>query len=203
METQGAMRMAEQEIFFFDQIESPIGELTIVVDRKGAMRMLWFDGGDERLPAGRRRMASSEVGWRTAFAHRFPDVALAPRRDPFGHSTTLKAYFDGDMEALERIPVVFGGTPFQNKVWKALRRIPTGTTLSYGALAKKIGEPKAVRAVGLANGSNPIGVVVPCHRVIGSDGSLTGYGGGLPRKKWLLEHEARHCGAQFQLEASA
>ena len=177
--------MTEQETFFFDQIESPIGELTIIVDRKGAMRMLWFDGGKE------------------AFAHRFPDIALAPRRDPFGHSTTLKAYFDGDMEALERIPVVFAGTPFQNKVWKALRKIPSGTTVSYGALAKKIGEPKAVRAVGLANGSNPIGVVVPCHRVIGSDGSLTGYGGGLPRKKWLLEHEARYCGAQFQLEVSA
>ena len=107
------------------------------------------------------------------------------------------------MEALDRIPAVFSGTPFQNRVWKALRKIPIGTTTSYGALAKKIGEPKAVRAVGLANGSNPIGVVVPCHRVIGSDGSLTGYGGGLPRKKWLLDHEARHCASQFRLEVSA
>jgi len=88
-------------------------------------------------------------------------------------------------------------------VWKALRRIPGGKTTSYGALAKKIGEPKAVRAVGLANGANPVGVVVPCHRVIGSDGSLTGYGGGLPRKKWLLAHEARHTASNFSLEATA
>ena len=88
-------------------------------------------------------------------------------------------------------------------LWKALRKIPSGRTMSYGALAKKIGKPNAMRAVGMANGSNPIGVVVPCHRVIGSNGSLTGFGGGLPRKKWLLEHEARHCGAQFELEASA
>ena len=81
------------------------------------------------------------------------------------------------------------GTPFQRAVWAALRRIPAGETLSYGQLAAQIGKPKAVRAVGLANGSNPVGVVVPCHRVIGADGSLTGYGGGLPRKLWLLEHE--------------
>ncbi|HLY06637.1 MAG TPA: MGMT family protein, partial [Rhizomicrobium sp.] len=88
-----------------------------------------------------------------------------------------------------------------NKVWKQLRRIPVGKTMSYGAMAKKIGEPKAMRAVGLANGSNPIAVIVPCHRVIGSDGSLTGFGGGLPRKKWLLDHEAKHSASKFQLEA--
>ncbi|MGH6877753.1 MAG: methylated-DNA--[protein]-cysteine S-methyltransferase [Rhizomicrobium sp.] len=195
--------MAEREKFYFDQIDSPIGKLTIVVDRKGAMRMLWFEGGEERLPEGRGKIASATVGWRTAFEHRFPGAEVTSQRDPSGHSSTLRAYFKGDMDALDRIPVVFDGTPFQNKVWKALRRIPIGTTTSYGALAKKIGEPKAVRAVGLANGSNPIGLVVPCHRVIGSDGSLTGYGGGLPRKKWLLEHEARYCGAGFRLEALA
>ena len=173
----------------FDRIDTPIGDIVIIVDQDGAMRLLSFDDGDER--------------WRHEFARRHPDVELSPKRNPSGHSATLRAYFEGDMEALDRIPVVFAGTPFQNKVWKALRKIPTGRTMSYGALAKKIGEPKAVRAVGLANGSNPIGVVVPCHRVIGGDGSLTGYGGGLPRKKWLLEHEARHCGAAFSLEASA
>ena len=85
---------------------------------------------------------------------------------------------------------------------RKLRRIPVGKTMSYGALAKKIGEPNAMRAVGLANGSNPIAVVVPCHRVIGSDGSLTGFGGGLPRKKWLLDHEARHSASKFRLEAA-
>lgn len=195
--------MSEKDDFVFDQIDTPIGEITIIVDAKGAMRMLWFDGGEERTRPKNRTMPSSKVGWRTAFEYHYPDATLTAQRDPFGHSTTLRAYFAGDMEALDRIPVAFGGTSFQNKVWKALRRIPVGTTLSYGGLAKKIGEPKAVRAVGLANGSNPIGIVVPCHRVIGSDGSLTGYGGGLPRKKWLLEHEARHCAKQFQLEALA
>ena len=81
------------------------------------------------------------------------------------------------------------GTPFQKTVWKTLRKIECGHTISYAELARRIGRPSAVRAVGLANGQNPVSVVVPCHRVIGSDGRLTGYGGGLPRKKWLLEHE--------------
>ncbi len=181
--------MAERETFVFDRIDTPVGKLVIVADAAGAMRMLSFDEDDKR--------------WRRQFARWFPGAEVVARRDPFGHSSTLMAYFEGDMEALDRIPVVFNGTPFQNKVWNALRRIPTGTTVSYGAVAREIGEPRAVRAVGLANGSNPIGVVVPCHRVIGSDGSLTGYGGGLPRKKWLLEHEARHCATKFRLEASA
>ena len=180
--------MAEPETFFFDVIDSPIGKLAIAADQKGAMRMLSFDGDGER--------------WRKDFARRFPGANLVARRDPFGHASALKAYFAGDMNVLDKIPVVFAGTSFQNKVWKALRRIPVGQTLSYGALAKKIGEPKAMRAVGLANGSNPIAVIVPCHRVIGSDGSLTGFGGGLPRKKWLLEHEAKHSVAKFQLEAA-
>jgi methylated-DNA-[protein]-cysteine S-methyltransferase len=180
--------MAETERFFFDVVDTPIGKLAIVVDEKGAMRMLSFDGESER--------------WRKDFKRRFPAAGLVARRDPFGHGSTLNRYFAGDMGALDKIPVVFGGTPFQNKVWRQLRKIPVGRTLSYGALAKKIGEPKAMRAVGLANGSNPIAVIVPCHRVIGSDGSLTGFGGGLPRKKWLLEHEARHTTAKFQLEAA-
>ena len=180
--------MAETETFLFDCIDTPVGKLAIVADQKGAMRLLSFDGDGER--------------WRRDFARRFPGATLVPRRDPFGHVSALKAYFGGGMEALDKIPVAFSGTPFQNKVWKALRRIPVGKTLSYGALAKKIGEPKAMRAVGLANGSNPIAVIVPCHRVIGSDGSLTGFGGGLPRKKWLLEHEAKHTAAKFRLEAA-
>ena len=195
--------MAEQTGFVFDQIETPIGEITIVVDQTGAMRMLWFDGGDDKPKPGRRRMSSSQVGWRTAFQHRFPNSSVTPQRNPFGRSAILEAYFEGDMESLDKIPVVFGGTPFQNKVWKALCGIPVGTTMSYGALARQIGEPNAMRAVGLANGANPIGLVVPCHRVIGSNGSLTGYGGGLPRKKWLLEHEARHSAGRFLLRATA
>jgi methylated-DNA-[protein]-cysteine S-methyltransferase len=181
--------MAEQQTFYFDRVTSPVGDLVLVADGDGALRMTWFDDGD--------------ATWRRALALRYPDVTLAPRKDPFGLSSALRAYFKGDIFVLDKLPVVFAGTPFQLKVWKALRRIPGGMTTSYGALAKKIGEPKAVRAVGLANGSNPVGVVVPCHRVIGSDGSLTGYGGGLPRKKWLLAHEARHTASNFRLEATA
>jgi methylated-DNA-[protein]-cysteine S-methyltransferase len=98
-------------------------------------------------------------------------------------------YFGGDLRALDAVPCDPGGTPFQARVWKALRTIPVGTTWSYGALARRIGDPKAVRAVGFANGSNPIAVVIPCHRVIGSNGTLVGYGGGLERKHWLLAHE--------------
>ena len=101
----------------------------------------------------------------------------------------LKGYFAGDLDGLKTIKWRVAGTPFQRKVWTALRTIPAGTTTSYGALAAQLDMPKAVRAVGLANGSNPISIVVPCHRVIGANGSLTGYGGGLERKRWLLQHE--------------
>jgi methylated-DNA-[protein]-cysteine S-methyltransferase len=101
----------------------------------------------------------------------------------------LKAYFAGDIAAIEDIPAESGGTEFQRKCWKMLRKIPAGKTWSYNQLARRIGRPAAVRAVGAANGANPISVVVPCHRVIGADGSLTGYGGGLDRKLWLLRHE--------------
>ncbi len=101
----------------------------------------------------------------------------------------LSAFFAGDVHAIDDIEVETGGTAFQREVWAALREIPAGETWSYGQLAKHIGRPAAVRAVGLANGSNPIGVVVPCHRVIGANGSLTGYAGGLERKAWLLKHE--------------
>ena len=180
--------MAETKTFFFDVVNSPVGKLAIVADENGAMRLLSFDGETER--------------WRKDFLRRFGEASLVARRDPFGHATALKSYFAGDMDVLDSVPVVFSGTPFQNRVWKQLRRIPVGKTTSYGALAKKIGEPKAMRAVGLANGANPVAVIVPCHRVIGSDGSLTGFGGGLPRKKWLLEHEAKHCATKFRLEAA-
>jgi len=101
----------------------------------------------------------------------------------------MRAYFKCDIAAIDGLPVETAGTPFQRSVWRALRRIRRGTTISYAELARWIGKPRAVRAAGLANGQNPISIVVPCHRVIGSNGTLTGYGGGLPRKKWLLEHE--------------
>ncbi len=101
----------------------------------------------------------------------------------------LLAYFDGDLSAVNDLPTETNGTAFQRAVWQVLRKIPAGRTISYGALAAQIGNPKAVRAVGLANGSNPIAIVVPCHRVIGANASLTGYGAGLHRKRWLLAHE--------------
>jgi len=105
----------------------------------------------------------------------------------------LQEYFEGRRLTFE-IPLAPAGTEFQRRVWMALRDIPYARTVSYGDVAREIGNPKGGRAVGLANGRNPISIIVPCHRVIGSDGSLTGYGGGLERKQWLLEHEARHAG---------
>jgi len=115
---------------------------------------------------------------------------LEPCKNPRGISDTIKRYFEGDLAAIDALPVKTAGTAFQREVWNALRSIPCGTTISYAKLAQQIGRPAAVRAVGLANGSNPIGVIVPCHRVIGANGSLTGYGGGIDRKRWLLAHES-------------
>lgn len=104
----------------------------------------------------------------------------------------MARYFEGDIDAIANVPAQTAGTPFQRRVWHALRSIPNGSAVSYGKLAEQIARPRAVRAVGLANGANPIGIVVPCHRVIGSNGSLTGYGRGLERKRWLLDHEQKH-----------
>jgi methylated-DNA-[protein]-cysteine S-methyltransferase len=114
---------------------------------------------------------------------------LCERRTPAAIRDALASYFAGDLHAIDRIEVATMGTQFQRDVWAALRTIRPGITLSYGALAAHIGRSKAVRAVGAANGCNPISVVVPCHRVIGADASLTGYGGGIERKRWLLSHE--------------
>jgi methylated-DNA-[protein]-cysteine S-methyltransferase len=155
------------------RIGSPIGDLVAVV-HEGALRALSFaEGRDDPLATCSRRLGP-----------------LDPREgDPLGLARRLAAYFAGDLAVLSSIPVATGGTDFQRRVWTALRRIPVGRTISYGALARRVGSPEAVRAVGAANGANPVAVVVPCHRVIGSDGSLTGYGGGLDRKRWLLAHE--------------
>ena len=120
---------------------------------------------------------------------RYGDVDLIPTSDAGGYGASIRAYLAGDLTALDDIPVDTGGTPFQQKVWQALRRIPAGETRSYGDVARALRRPRAVRAVGTANGRNPVALIVPCHRVIGSDGSLTGYAGGLERKRWLLRHE--------------
>lgn len=168
------------EKFFFERIQSPVGELLLIADASGTLRVLEFHDKSDR--------------WRPLITRRFKDAEMVEKPGAFGHAETLSRYFNGDVEALDTMPAAGQGTEFQRTVWTALRTIPVGATLSYGALAKQIGQPAAMRAVGLANGANPIAIVVPCHRVIGSDGSLTGYGGGLERKRWLLAHEARHAG---------
>ena len=132
-------------------------------------------------------------------ASQIADLALVEASNPGGLTTALRAYFEGELTAIDDLPVETGGSEFQSKVWRALRMIRCGETWSYGDLARQIGNPAAVRAVGLANGSNPIAIVVTCHRVIGSDGSLTGYGGGLDRKRWLLAHERAKHGSQLLL----
>jgi methylated-DNA-[protein]-cysteine S-methyltransferase len=162
-----------------DRIKTPIGELVIVADEDGRLRASGWSERDARMQRTLRSYAEGR------------GVSLTPASDPAGLATAIRAYFAGDLKAIDGLPVVTGGTEFQRAVWQALREIACGETLSYGALARRIGRASAVRAVGLANGSNPIGVIVPCHRVIGSDGSLTGYGGGVDRKRWLLTHERR------------
>jgi methylated-DNA-[protein]-cysteine S-methyltransferase len=134
----------------------------------------------------------------------FPSIPASVQRDDDALAPVveqLQAYFAGDLTGFD-LPMSTHGTEFQCRVWAALCDIPYGETISYGELARRVGNPKASRAVGLANGRNPIAIVVPCHRVIGADGSLTGYGGGLERKVWLLEHEAAHGpgAAQARLE---
>lgn len=120
---------------------------------------------------------------------RFPGVELQAATNPFGITDAIKAYFAGELSAIDGLLVDGGGSEFERQVWAELRRIPCGTTVSYGSIARKLGDIGLSRAVGTANGKNPIAVIVPCHRVIGADGSMTGYGGGLKRKEWLLRHE--------------
>jgi methylated-DNA-[protein]-cysteine S-methyltransferase len=153
----------------YTSVESPIGPLLLAGDNAG-LHFLSF--------ASSKRAVRPEKDW---------------KRDDSGFGKVkrqLAEYFRGEREEFD-VPLAMDGTEFQLSVWHALRRIPYGETISYGQLAERIGNPKAVRAVGLANGCNPIPIIVPCHRVIGSDGSLTGFGGGLPTKKKLLELEAR------------
>ena len=133
--------------------------------------------------------ADFEARMRTLLARHYGAVTLVEGALPASIAAALDAYFAGDLAALDAVPVATGGSKFQRSVWAALRAIRPGTTTGYGALAAVIGNPGAARAVGLANGSNPIGIVVPCHRVIGANGTLTGYAGGVARKEWLLWHE--------------
>jgi methylated-DNA-[protein]-cysteine S-methyltransferase len=165
-----------------DRMLTPIGEALLVTDEAGRLRALDWAEKETRLV---RQM-------REAYAPLLPVAGSAPQ----GVRRAFGAYFEGELHALETIPWRAAGSDFQLAVWTALTTIPVGQTLSYSELALQLGNPRAVRAVGLANGSNPISIVVPCHRVIGADGSLTGYGGGLDRKRWLLQHEAPASGAE-------
>jgi methylated-DNA-[protein]-cysteine S-methyltransferase len=156
---------------------SPVSPLLLVTDDDGALRALEFADKEPRM-------------------HRFLEIhygtyELKSGSPPPAILRALDDYFKGECAAIDHIHVATGGTPFQRDVWRALRTIPSGSTMTYGELAARIGRRGASRAVGAANGSNPIAIVVPCHRVIGASGNLTGYGGGLPRKHWLLEHERR------------
>jgi methylated-DNA-[protein]-cysteine S-methyltransferase len=161
-----------------DRLGTPVGQMLLAADEADNLRAIFWTEKDREMETFLAR-------------HYAPlRVDLAPvEGPPLDATIALARYFDGDLHAIDDLPVKTAGTEFQRTVWRALRQIPCGTTISYGELARRIGRPDAVRAVGLANGANPIGVVVPCHRVIGANGSLTGYGGGMERKRWLLDHE--------------
>ena len=169
------MRNTPPETLTLDRVATPAGEVLLVTDADGAVRALDFAGYEERTMRLLRR-------------HWGP-VALVDGSAPGPVRAAVRAYFAGDLRALEGLAVKTNGTPFQRAVWASLRTIPAGQTRTYGQLAAAIGAPKAVRAAGLANGQNPVALIVPCHRVIGQNGTLTGYAGGLERKRWLLDHE--------------
>jgi methylated-DNA-[protein]-cysteine S-methyltransferase len=157
---------------FSERFATPVGEFLLVTDAAGALRAAnWSDREYRMAPA-------------------LKGAVLEGRTAPSAGRLALEAYFAGDLAAIDSLTVETGGTPFQQQVWMALRTIPVGQASTYRGLAEGIGRPSAIRAVGHANGTNPVSVVVPCHRLIGTNGSLTGYGGGLERKAWLLRHES-------------
>jgi methylated-DNA-[protein]-cysteine S-methyltransferase len=155
---------------------SPIGDMLVAWDDDEHLRVLDFSDFEQRM--------------QTLLRLHYGDCEIRDGAPPPSIASGLTRYFAGEITAIDGIAVSSGGTDFQKSVWAELRNIPAGATISYGELAHRLGKPKAVRAVGGANGANPIGIVVPCHRVIGANGTLTGYGGGMHRKKWLLAHEA-------------
>jgi methylated-DNA-[protein]-cysteine S-methyltransferase len=156
-------------VVYYTTFESPVGPLLLAGDA-GGLRLVSFESSKHAAP---------------------PQASWKQDKAPFAEVIRqLQAYFRGELKTFD-VLLAMEGTGFQLRVWNALRAIPYGETISYAQLAERIGNPKAVRAVGLANGSNPIPIIVPCHRVIGSDGSLTGFGGGLATKKILLELESK------------
>lgn len=170
---------------------TPIGTLVIMSDEQGQLRAVDWRDFEDRM----RKLLARHYGPQ--------GVVLTPAVTSTCHAAALSAYFEGNLYAIDALCTATAGTPFQKRVWKALREIAAGETVSYGDLAKRIGQPTAIRAVGLANGANPVSIVAPCHRVIGADGSLTGYGGGLDRKRWLLRHEKRAIASSARSAASS
>jgi methylated-DNA-[protein]-cysteine S-methyltransferase len=160
-----------------DDIDTALGTILLVADQQALCALEYADQQTQLVKRLTRR---------------YGQMQLQRAKNPHGFTDLLKAYFAGDYSAIDRIPVNAGGTPFQQQVWSALRDIPLGNTISYGELAAKLGKPTAARAVGMANAINPISIVVPCHRVIGANATLVGYGGGLERKQWLLRYEGVH-----------
>ncbi len=158
----------------FDTFDTPLGEMTAVFNGD-ALCLLDFSDCPERIEKLLRR--------------RFKNYEKSTQTNPLGIRDRVHAYFKGDTDAFDGVKLDTGGTAFQQTVWQALQKIPRGRAISYGELARTIGNPKAVRAVGGANGKNPVAIIVPCHRVIGSDGTLTGYAGGVERKRQLLALE--------------
>ncbi len=163
--------------FFIESLPTPTGAMRLVTDDEGHVRALGWDDCADRLD----RLLRLQYGEGRAL--------VEPRAEASGARRALEAYFAGEISAIGWLKVKTGGTPFQRQVWSALRQIPAGRTASYSEIAARLGRRKAVRAVGMANNGNPVAIVVPCHRIIGADGALIGYGGGLERKLWLLRHE--------------
>ncbi|HEX3487335.1 MAG TPA: methylated-DNA--[protein]-cysteine S-methyltransferase [Micropepsaceae bacterium] len=166
-----------KQTFVLERIRTPTGPMLLVTDHEHRLRAVNWEDHEERM----RRMLQRHHGRDTLELRHTTHSSMARR--------SLEAYFEGDIDAITGALTATSGTTFQRKVWKALCEISAGRPISYGVLAARIGKPKAVRAVGLAIGANPIAIFVPCHRVVGADNSLTGYGGGLDRKRWLLQHE--------------
>ena len=169
--------MTSQVVLSLDRITTPIGDMLLVVDDAGRLRAVDFAEHEWRM----HRLLRLHYG--------HTGVMLRTASAPKQLRARFDAYFGGTLTAFEGVEVVTSGTEFQRDVWAALRKIRPGETISYAELAARLDRPRAVRAVGLANGANPVCVVVPCHRVIGANKHLTGYGGGLERKRWLLQHE--------------
>jgi methylated-DNA-[protein]-cysteine S-methyltransferase len=163
------------------RIESPLGTIILVADGENLCALDFGVGVASRYENRESRMMK-------LLHKRYPSFELVESKLP-EFSSKIRAYLDGDYGSLEDIPLNAGGTDFQQLVWQNLRTIPVGTTASYGQIAANLGKPTAARAVGMANSLNPIGIIIPCHRVIGANAKLTGYAGGLERKQWLLQHE--------------